>query len=187
MDARTFLMLAMDALGGHVRGRTKVQKQVYFLGLLTGELKNLGYEAHYYGPYSQAVSNALSLLKNIGLVDESSSGAGAVNDMGFEVRRYDYTLNDDGRAVASQKERRQPVAWRRIQKAARRLRDAGDLDYMQLSVAAKTRFLLGKKANAATIEEITDLARRFGWVVERSQVEKAAKFLESLGLVRSSG
>ena len=98
MDARTFVQLGLLALGGIVHGKTKYQKSIYFLGLMTGCLEALGYRAHYYGPYSEDVAEAMDWLRIIGAVDQSSSGVGTVDSSGFEIRRYDYRLNPRGRS-----------------------------------------------------------------------------------------
>ena len=59
MDARDFVALTLMASGGHIQGKTKLQKLVYFTGALTGMLDGLGYRAHYYGPFSPTVAAGL--------------------------------------------------------------------------------------------------------------------------------
>ena len=55
MDARTFVQFGLLALGGMFKGKPSYQKSMYFLGLMTGCLEDLGYRAHYYGPYSEDI------------------------------------------------------------------------------------------------------------------------------------
>lgn len=50
MDANDFVLLALHAMGGEIRGKTKLQKTVYFLGLMTGHLDDLGYRTTSTGP-----------------------------------------------------------------------------------------------------------------------------------------
>src|SRR5262249_40853843 len=69
MDPNDFVVLAILAMGGEIQGKTKFQKAVYFLGLLTGCIDDLGYRAHFYGPYSDDVANAIDRLRTIGAVD----------------------------------------------------------------------------------------------------------------------
>jgi len=48
---RDVLVLAYKAFEGDMRGKTLLQKRVYFLSVMLGI--EMGYEAHYYGPYSE--------------------------------------------------------------------------------------------------------------------------------------
>src|SRR4051794_11752051 len=100
MEARDFVQLALLATDGEIQGKTKLQKTVYFLGLMTDQLDDLGYRAHYYGPYSDEVAGAVGWLKTIGAVEQTSSGVGSTDNSGFEVRRYDFRLNERGRKFA---------------------------------------------------------------------------------------
>lgn len=183
MDARTFVQLGLLALRGSVHGKTKYQKSIYFLGLMTGCLEDLGYRAHYYGPYSEDVAEAINWLRIIGAVDQSSSGVGTVDPSGFEIRRYDYRLNAKGRSFAENTASRHQDLWQKVQKAADSLEQAGDMDYDSLSIAAKTYFLLEQKKGPATREELRRFATRFGWEVSPPQLEEAWAFLEKLGLI----
>jgi uncharacterized protein YwgA len=183
MDARTFAQLGLLALGGSVHGKTKYQKSIYFLGLMTGCVEALGYRAHYYGPYSEDVAEAMDWLRIIGAVDQSSSGVGTVDSSGFEIRRYDYRLNPRGRSFVENSAARHQDLWQKVQKAAESLGKAGDMDYASLSIAAKTYFLLDQKQGPATREELRRFASRFGWEVSPSQLEEAGAFLEKLGLI----
>ncbi len=63
-------------------------------------------------------------------------------------------------------------------------RQAGDLDYMLLSVAAKPYFMLGQKKGLATEADLASLAPRFGWSVTAKEIHEAAQYLNRLGLVQ---
>jgi uncharacterized protein YwgA len=174
-------------VGGEIQGKTKLQKTVYFLGLMTGHLDDLGYRAHYYGPYSDDVADAVSRLRSVGFVDQEVAGCGTVNKFGFEVCRYDYRLNDDGKQIADAKAAAFPDLTKKLEHAAKTLREAGNPDYVRLAIAAKTYFMLGeKKKGEATDEDLIKIARRFGWKVTKAQIRQAAEFLSNLGLVRLS-
>ena len=69
--ARDVLVLAYKAFDGDMRGKTLLQKRVYFLSVMLGV--EMGYDAHYYGPYSGNVATLNSELKSLGYVSESSS------------------------------------------------------------------------------------------------------------------
>ncbi len=86
-------------------------------------------------------------------------------------------------SCAEAKARKHPALWARLQDAARRLRSAGDLDYMRLSIAAKTFFVLGQQRRPATPAELAQLAPRFGWRVAVSEIEEAADYLQKPDLL----
>jgi uncharacterized protein YwgA len=184
MEAKDFVPLALLALGGEVQGKTKLQKTIYFLGLLTGQREDLGYHAHFYGPYSDDVAAAVGWLKTIGAVDQFSLGRGTTDQSGFEIRRYDFRLNEQGRKFAEATARRYPELVPKLQDAANRLKRAGNLDYVKLSIAAKTYFMLRETDGKASEKDLARLASRFGWEVSQQQVRDAASYLERLDLVQ---
>ena len=115
---------------------------------MTGLDDDLGYRADFYGPYSEEVAERCTWLKTIGAIDSSSNSVGRVDRSGFEVRRYDFWLNDQGQHFAQTKARRLPDLWDKIERAAEALKQAGDLDYVAMSIAAKTFFMLGQRKEA---------------------------------------
>jgi uncharacterized protein YwgA len=184
MNAYDFVHLALFALGKEIKGKTKLQKTIYFLGVLTDTLKDLGYRPHFYGPYSAEVAGAIDRLRSLGFVDQSVAGAGALDQQGFEVARYDFCLNEQGKRIAKTKSERNPDLWKRIQSAVKCLGKAKDQDYMKLSIAAKTYYMLGEKAGIpASVSELTALATKFGWAVTNDQVSEAFQFLKAAGLI----
>ena len=50
MDSKDLVYFATIAMGGEIRGKTKFQKTVYFLGLMTGCIDDLDYRARFYSP-----------------------------------------------------------------------------------------------------------------------------------------
>lgn len=184
MTAYDFVHLSFLALGGEIKGKTKVQKMIYFLGLMTEHDDDLGYRPHYYGPYSDDVAEAVERLKTLGFLDQSVSGAGAVDSRGFEVARCDYRLNCSGTRVAQTKAEQYHGDWGRIQEAVKALKEVFAKDYMELSIAAKTWFMLGEKRGKASMADLETLAPKFGWSVTPEQVQAAAKLLAEAELVK---
>ena len=184
MNGYDFVHLSFLAVGGDINGKTKLQKTVYFLGVMTDALPDLGYRAHFYGPYSQEVTDAVSRLRSLHFVDQNVVRIGAADAGGFEVARFDFHLNERGKSVAERKAQRNPAIWQKLGSAAKALRTAGDRDYMKLSIAAKTYFMLDEKKGTATAEELARLAKRFGWSVSGDEVREAAAFLQHIGLVK---
>ncbi len=59
----------------------------------------------------------------------------------------------------------------------------GNIDYMRMSVAAKTYFMLKQSNKPATTLELSESARALGWQAEPKEISDAIKFLEKIGLV----
>jgi uncharacterized protein YwgA len=183
METNDFVPLALLAMGSEIQGKTKLQKTVYFLGLMTGCLDELGYRPHFYGPYSDEVAGAIDRLYTIGAVDRRSSSVGSVDRAGFEVRRIDFSLNADGKRFVESKAQRHPELWKAISAAATRLKQAGDIDYAKMSIAAKTYFMLHQSGGQPHDSDLARLAARFGWEVTLEEVKEAVAYLRRLGLL----
>lgn len=177
---RDIILLGYKAFGGGIRGKTMLQKRMYFLSVFLDA--DLGYGPHYYGPYSSSVAAANIELKSLGFLDEHASGWG-VDHRGFEMARYDYALTDDGKLAAEQKAKKQPELWKKIEEATAAIQGAGNLSYMELSIAAKAYFALTKLKGEATIDEIGSLMPQFGWKIESNELANATSFLERANLV----
>jgi hypothetical protein len=173
MTAYDFLHLTFLAVGGEIRGRTKVQKTVYFLGVLSDFL-----------PYSDAISEALIILKAREFLAESVHSAGAIGSRGFEIARHDFRLTEEGRKIAEQKAKANPVVWRKMQDVAARFKKAGDTDYMRMSVASKTYFMLQKAGKPASPKQLSESAKELGWEATAEDIKESISFLEKLGLVK---
>jgi DNA-binding PadR family transcriptional regulator len=179
MSASTFLLSLIEACGGSVYGRTLLQKKSYFVSLLSRIPIDLGYQAHFYGPYSATVDGTLTQLKNLGFVEESSTGFGIVSG-GFEMRRYDYRITEDGRKVL------EPVLqspkYSAIKGAVQAIRDAGEPDYMKLSIAAKAYYILQKQGKRMSANELLVQAKEFNWSISEQSLVSAVEFLKRVGL-----
>jgi uncharacterized protein YwgA len=177
---RDVLLLAYRAFDGSMKGKTLLQKRLYFLSVMLGS--DLGYDAHYYGPYSEEIASANTELKSLGYLSESAAPFG-VDQRGFEMARYDYHLTDAGVRLAEKKAARMPRLASEIQKAASVITGAGSLDYMELSIAAKAYYVLTKLNGRATHKDIASMLPKFGWSVSNEQLDKATIFLEKSRLV----
>jgi uncharacterized protein YwgA len=179
MNATNFLLCVVAASGGSVNGRTLLQKRAFFVSELTGLDAGLQYDAHFYGPFSPTVESATTQLKNLGFVQESSTGFGLLSG-GFEVRRYDYALTEDGKRLM------EPLSktdeYQRIKVAVDQIIKAGDPNYVELSLAAKAYFLLKKKGGGMQLSEFQKQAEQYNWSISPRSVEKALTFLQAVGL-----
>ncbi len=183
MKPNDFLIALLDASGGSIRGRTLLQKRAFFVSILCGKEKELGFTAHYYGPFSPSIDVTLAQLKSLGFVDEVAVGFGAVNSEGFEVKRYDYRLTEDGKKIAASLKKKYPQEYEQIVENLRKLERAGNPNYLELSFAAKAFFVLRSKKRPMTRRELNRNAERFDWKIPEQSLQKAVSFLENIGLV----
>ncbi|MGH7863196.1 MAG: hypothetical protein ACREOS_13305, partial [Candidatus Dormibacteraceae bacterium] len=170
--ARNITLLALDrftrASGGRVRGKTLLQKQLFFVGEIAGI--DLGYRAHYYGPYSDTLADAVIELKNLGFVREYGLGSGRDSENGSpEARRYDYELTDEGKSAVSWLQSRYPGEATRVVQAAERILNRGNPDRSTLIYAAKTLWIIHEQKRSMTSSEVAEQAQRFAWPVGEEQ------------------
>ena len=102
------------------------------------------------------------------------------------MARYDFKLTDTGIRIADRKAENEPGLWQGIQRAASVVKQAGDLDDMELSIAAKAYYVLNKLNGRATLEDIAAMLPKFGWSVTEKQLEKATDFLAKASLITKS-
>ncbi|MBZ5704754.1 MAG: hypothetical protein LAN63_05325 [Acidobacteriia bacterium] len=182
MNASQFVLSLIHACGNKVNGRTFLQKTGYFVSLLTGLPVDLRYHAHYYGPYSATMDGTLTQLSNLGFVEEASTGFGVVSG-GFEMRRYDYCLTKDGEEIC--KPLLNTPEYNAIAEAVRKIRDAGQPDYMELSIAAKAFFILQKQGKGMTGSELLKEAGNFNWNIPEQSLVRAVEFLKRVQLAKA--
>ena len=182
MNASQFVLSLIHACGGRVNGRTFLQKTGYFVSILTGLSVDLRYHAHFYGPYSATMDGTLTQLKILGFVEEVGTGFGVVSG-GFEMKRYDYCLTEDGRKIC------EPLLntpeYRAIVDAVLRIQQAGQPDYMELSIAAKAYFILQKQGKGMTGGELLKEAEKFNWNIPEQSLVRAVEFLKHLQLAKA--
>jgi uncharacterized protein YwgA len=183
MNSAQFLLALIGASGGKIQGRTLLQKQAFFVAQLAGIDPGLAFDAHFYGPYSSTVDNTIGQLKSLGFVKEETTEFGVISG-GFEMRRYDYQLTDQGREV-SEKLKLLPY-YKKIDEAVAKIAKAGNPDYIELSIAAKSYFILKKEKRPMSSSEITLQAGKFNWNLGVDSVQKAVNFLKSVGLTRDA-
>lgn len=183
---RNIVLLAIDAFGGSVEGKTLLQKRLYFLGQMLrkrhDETPGFAYDAHFYGPYSSALADDITTLVNQGFIREDCVSFGAKDKRGFELRKYKYDLTPEGRRGVDWIKAQYPEDTKKITEAARAVVGAGDLDYVDLSIAAKAHFILGKAHRPMTAQNVAEEAKKFSWVVEENEIRNGFDFLTKLGL-----
>lgn len=105
----------IDASSTRVEGAPwRIQNTMYFLGVLTKELKHLMYKIYLpYHPYSTDVEDAVSILEDLRFISQNI--------------RQGVVLTDDGKAVAEQKGRKYIDLVHKLRVAVRAYRVAGGM------------------------------------------------------------
>jgi uncharacterized protein YwgA len=178
MSIRDALIIILGALGGKVQSKTKIQKLCYFLSVIFG--LDYGFKAHYYGPYSQQVENALDDLLGIGFVTSARESFGA-SAGGFEVVRYDYSLTKDGKSIYEDL-KNLPEAG----KISDLIAKMKDFDYLKLSIAAKSFFILKNESKPMNAEKIREKALSFNWKITDTDINTAIDFLKEMHLAKAA-
>jgi uncharacterized protein len=184
MKTYDFVHLVIHAAGDRVQGRTKLQKLVYFVGAIKGNLERLGYRAHYYGPYSPDVAGAVQELRSLKFLEQQRFEFGGMDKSGFEISRYDYRLTEEGQEVAEEKARANPTDWEVIKKAVQAINSTNTQDYVQLAIAAKTHLLSKKGGKGLSAKELEAMTAQHGWsAFTPDQFQEAMEFLRQVDLI----
>ncbi len=185
MDARDFTLLSLEAFDGKVNGRTLFQKRLYFLAALARREIEFGFRAHYYGPYSSAVADALGELKALGFVEETRIPLQGEGTRGFERNRFEVKLTDAGQRLAEHRMKSLDEQDSLLFKGARQIKALSTAnDYAKASIAAKVHYITVQKGEAWDTRAAADEARKYKWSLDPGAAEEAAAFLEKLNLIR---
>ena len=181
MTEYDFVHLVIQAAGGQIQGRTKLQNTVYFVGVLTDQVHNLGYRTHYYAPFSPAVAGAVQELRGLKFLEQRVAPTVEATENGFEMTRYDYVLTEEGKQVATEKAVQWPEDWDRITAAVQRLNTASIQDYVRLTIAAKTDLASRQTGTTLPPAALKAKAVEHGWkAFTDQQYAEALKFLETV-------
>ena len=175
------LLVVKEAGEKGLQGRTLLQKKVYFLSELVGI--DLGFSAHYYGPYSGLVAGHLASLVNHGFLDERTEvfeTTPSRNRFG-EKNRYTYFLTDEAEELWDDIEN--DTEFEEWKEKLDRINDQKiSEDFNKLSIAAKVHYIV-KWRGKTTVAEVKQVAGEYGWSVQQNDIETVISFLTTLGLV----
>ena len=173
------LLVIASEVEKSLRGRTILQKKLYFLSVLNKT--DLGFGPHYYGPYSSPVAENLDILVNARFLKEVTETFPTDENIFGEIRRHTYSLTSDGEDVMGEIEKDDEHAnWKQALETLKSHPVASDFN--TLSIAAKVYYIVNRQ-HTATAEEIRKVARELGWKLNQSQIENVFSFLESLSLI----
>ena len=182
MSIRDLLLLIVHAAGERVEGRTIAQKLGYFVGL---ELEmDLGYQAHFYGPFSRDVEEALTLNVLAGDLEESVE---RISDWygGPDALRHSYALSSEGHERVEQLKRDQREEVERIEATVHAVGEAiPQFRQQALSAAAKIYLIITEQGRPVAPAEIPQLAGHLGWHMNQEEVDRTVDVLRRLELVQ---
>ena len=181
VTTRDTVLLITHAAGDRIAGRTVMQKLAYFCGL--GLNTALGHRAHFYGPYSSQVEDAVSNAVIAGELHETVERMPHWHG-GPDVLKYTYDLTEAGKARVDGLIEHNSQAWDRVRDAVEGIRAVlPNLDQKTLSSAAKTFLIISESEEGVEEAEIPELAKRLGWELDPDQVSKTVALLERLDLL----
>ncbi len=169
--------ISAEGIGG-LKGRTLLQKKLYFLSVLSQESFN--FVPHYYGPYSTSIADTLGALVSAGIVDEQKDVYQTTGIFG-EYRRYTYKISRSAKKV-SESRSVQIAPYGDFLKKINNHQISNDPDLM--AVAAKVYLIVAEKKKA-TKAEIRQRAKELNWELDDPKINLVVGYLEHLGLVRS--
>ena len=162
-----------------LRGRTLLQKKIYFLSELKGV--NHGFRPHYYGPYSSLVAENLDILVSARFLNEVKETFETDQNIFGEIRRHTYSLTPDGDTVMEEIRKEDEYAdWKQAFDRLNTQESANDFN--TLSIAAKVYYIVNRQGKATT-EQIQEVAKEYDWNIDDSQIENVRSFLEDLSLI----
>jgi hypothetical protein len=176
VDKSTVMILLLETAGGTVEGRTTLQKWFYFASIKTGLDFNFG--PHFYGPYSEPVSNTINDL--------------IASDFLFERGRitrheriiYTYTLTEDGRNIAEDLKNNNKELYHTLKEVVDTCTNIVGNNISILSWAAKVYFLLQKEGKQITYAEIKKMGKSLGWQLSDEEIDSGVKLLSALKLAK---
>ena len=180
------LLVIKGEKDSELRGRTLLQKKIYFLSVMMEN--DLGFTAHYYGPYSSYVAGHLDSLVNYEILKETlvplSSNPPEQSPLG-EIRKhiYIYSLMPNAFKEVWEVTKKKPgfKEWKQKLKA---INDDQSIarDSNKLSIAAKIHYIVDWKGKT-NAEEVLQTAKKYGWNFTLEDIKKVLSFLTGLGLV----
>ncbi|MDQ1350232.1 MAG: uncharacterized protein QG657_533 [Acidobacteriota bacterium] len=173
--------MILDACGKRIESKTKLHKIAYFLSILLK--KDFQFNAYYYGPYSRPIEEGLGELTGAGFLSVSMNSYGLDSTHGFEKKRYDYNITEDGEALLKHLKTEYAREYETIAKYTNFLKEK---NYFDLSIAAKSYFIIEKEKQPVTSDQICLKAREFHWNISQSEIDSAIKILMKLDFIKEN-
>ena len=173
------LLLVVKSEVDGLKGRTLLQKKVYFLSVLMKF--DLGFSPHYYGPYSSYVASHLDSLVNCGLLKEVTESFSNDQNVFGEIRRHTYSVPDNFEPIWQ--DIQEKPGFFKWQAALNQINEQIiSKDFNKLSIAAKVHYIVSWEGQS-TLKEVRQVAKEYDWDVSTEDIASILSFLEELELV----
>lgn len=182
MDIYDAIAMTIYSNNGKIKGRTAIQKLVYFHTLKIPALDVASYRHYFYGPFSRDVASAMEDMSAFSYVNE------IVHSGIYDS--YLYEITQKGNQYAEKAIKEFPKEYEMISKTVKICNEFCNLKPAPLSFAAKSYYVLtsaeeGRKGQW-TIQEVRNVAKNFDWDISEEDVETGIALLQKLGLVELS-
>jgi uncharacterized protein YwgA len=181
MEARHLILMILEACGKQIESKTKLQKIAYFISLLLE--KDFRFNAYYYGPYSRSIEEGVGELTGAGFLNVTIYTYGLDPTHGFEKKRYAYNITTAGDELLDHLKTQYAGEYATIERITGILKEES---YFDLSIAAKSDFILRKENQPLTRDQIRLKAREFQWNISENEIESAGKILKNLNFIKEN-
>lgn len=175
--------LILLVIGGEaeksLRGRTTIQKKLYFLSVLNKT--DLGFRPHYYGPYSSPVAENLDILVHARFLKEVTESFSTDRNVFGETRRHTYSWTSDSEAVMGEIKKEDGYTdWKRALDTLNNLPLASDFN--TLSIAAKVHYIFQQRKRTKR-KHIKKFAKEYEWEISKLEIAGVHSFLKALSFI----
>jgi len=177
MDIPELLVAILGVNPEGIDGRTAIQKLGYFCSVRLKE--EVGYGPDFYGPYSPLVAAHIQDLVGMDFIGEK-----ARRTLHGRVM-YSYYLTEDGEELARGIHEANPEIYSAIKEVVETCSNVVNNNIYVLSWAAKIHFIVSQTKKPISYTEAIQLGQEFGWELNPSKIESAAKLLQALNLIKS--
>ncbi len=183
-DRHEIILLLVDLNGKPFRGKTNLHKSIYLVKEMAPDLGlPFDFKAHFYGPFSQQVSEDIDILENCGLIETSQIDMGRKDS--FEFKQYIFKPTSAGSAAVKTLKGEYPEFCDRFDQLLQKIRDTGFHQNTKiLATAAKVRLILTAESQPMSSGNITAKARELGWNINPSEINSALEVLQKTDLVK---
>ena len=170
------ICLTLAANDNEIKGRTTIQKLIYFEMQKIDEIDIAPHIPYYYGPFSSEVMAGLESLVYINVLSEKR----------LSTTFYAYKVEEKGIPVIEKLKKENKKTYEKIEKIVQICKNCCSLKQNPLSIAAKVHYIVsgGKNKKTMTDNEVIKMSKDFGWDITEKDIESGVNLLEELGLVR---
>lgn len=182
-DRHEIILLLIGLNEKPFRGKTNLHKNLYLAKEMAPELElPFDFKAHFYGPFSQQVSEEIDILDNCGLIKTSQLDLGVKNL--FEVKQYSYELTKAGEEAVKNLRAQYNEFCDQFALLFQKIKDTGfHQDTKILATAAKVRLILTSEKSPMSSNNISAKAKELGWDIKEKEIKSAVELLKATKLV----